>query len=222
MGSTCKQGKPNGNQKTRRGLRPPRQPEPSFSLANKVYMDSKPQPVKPTSNSGNTKKKSGGAVQIFKVVLFMLRRRQSKKPKVSVDMGSEKGLWRRLLGSIRPLHIQGNKSPPTVARVDMSLAPSKPKKEVFEGALMPLPSPSPSPSPSLSSSSFSRTSRSSSFGTSQYASATNLQELDDNIDGNNDKSAMEDDNGGDEMIDAKAEEFIAQFYEQMRRQRCNN
>ncbi|XP_038896144.1 uncharacterized protein LOC120084438 [Benincasa hispida] len=182
-------------------------------------MDPKSQPIKPPSNSDNTKsKKSGGAVQIFKVAFFMLRRRRSKKSKASVDMGSDKGLWRRLLGSMRPLHIQGNASPPTTAQVDMPLAPSE-SKEVFEEALMPLPSPSPSPSPS--SSSFSHTSRSSSFGTSQYASAPNLQELDDNTEGDDDENAIENDNGGDEMIDAKAEEFIAQFYEQMRRQRHN-
>lgn len=172
-------------------------------------MDPKSQPVKPTSDSGKAKKKSGGAVQIFKVALFMLRRR-SKKSKAPVDMGSDKGMWRRLLGSMRPLHIQGNESSPTAIEADMTLTLSK-SKEDFEESSMPLSSSS--PSPSLSSSSFSHASRSSSFGTSQYASANNLQELDENSDDN--------DNGGDEMIDAKAEEFIAQFYEQMRRQRRN-
>ncbi|XP_011659385.1 uncharacterized protein LOC105436176 [Cucumis sativus] len=180
-------------------------------------MDTNSQPVKPNSSSGNTKTTSrNGAVKIFKVALFMIRRRHSKKPKASVDMGADKGLWRRLLGSIRPLHIHGNEPPPTAAR-DMSLPPSKPKED-FEEALMPLPSHSTSPS----SSSLSRTSRSSSFGTSQYASASSLQEFDDNTDGDDDENEIHEDNGGDEMIDAKAEEFIAQFYEQMRRQRYNN
>lgn len=142
----------------------------------------------------------------------MIRRRQSKKQKASVDMGADhKGLWRRLLGSVRPLHIHGNVSPPTAAR-DTSLPPLKRKEDFEEALATPLPSHSTSPS----SSSVSRTSRCSSFGTSQYASATNLEELDDNTDGDDDE------NGGDEMIDAKAEEFIAQFYEQMRRQRYDN
>ncbi|GMQ00274.1 hypothetical protein CsSME_00047429 [Camellia sinensis var. sinensis] len=46
---------------------------------------------------------------------------------------------------------------------------------------------------------------------SRYASALNLQELDDD-----ESDARINDNGGDEMIDAKAEEFIAQFYHQIR------
>lgn len=60
---------------------------------------------------------------------------------------------------------------------------------------------------------------------SQYASANNLQELygENNI--NDDDEEEEDPDqafdamGGDDMIDAKAEIFIAQFYEQMRLQK---
>jgi len=57
---------------------------------------------------------------------------------------------------------------------------------------------------------------------SRYASAVNLQELDrieDNDDGDDEAYA---DCGGDEMIDSKADEFIAQFYEQIRLQRMNS
>ncbi|KAG6575790.1 hypothetical protein SDJN03_26429, partial [Cucurbita argyrosperma subsp. sororia] len=168
-------------------------------------MDLKSQPI---SNSGQTKKKSNRAMQIFKLSLFMLRRR-SKKSKASVDMGSDKGLWQRLLASIRPLHIEDNESPPTI--VHTSLAP-KPK-EVYEESPIPLSS---SPSSSFSSSTlFSCTSMSSSFCTRQHASEPNLQELDNDSESDNDENTID---GGDEMIDAKADEFIAQFYEQMRRQ----
>lgn len=174
-------------------------------------MDLKSQPtltVEPTSDSDKANKSGGGADHIFKLTFFMLRRRRSKKSKETVDMGSDKGMWRRLLGSMRPLHIQGNESPPpTAAKVDKSSSPSKPKEE-FEESPMALPSVL-----SSSSSSISHVSRCSSFGTSQYASA--------NSDGDDDDNAIEDDGGGDEMIDAKAEEFIAQFYEQIRRQRHN-
>ncbi|XP_022152757.1 uncharacterized protein LOC111020397 [Momordica charantia] len=179
-------------------------------------MDSKPQTVfaiEPTSDLSEAKNNTNGAGQIFKVAFFMLRRRQSKKSKVSVDMGPDKGMWRRLLGSMRPLHIHDNEESAPVATVE-SVTPSTKSKEDFEDALpMALPSPSP-----LSSSS--PTSRSSSFNTSHYVSAANLQDLDDiGNDDNDDQRSTRDDGEGDEMIDAKAEEFIAQFYEQMRRQR---
>lgn len=61
----------------------------------------------------------------------------------------------------------------------------------------------------------------------RYASAANLQDLDQN-DGedeeiNNDKvSSNVDGEDEDEMIDAKAEMFIAQFYEQMKLQRSES
>ncbi|KAG7025579.1 hypothetical protein SDJN02_12076, partial [Cucurbita argyrosperma subsp. argyrosperma] len=174
-------------------------------------MDPTPPHVEPSADSGKAKKKSGGVMKIFKVALFMLRRR-SNKSKATVDTGSDKSVWRRLVGSMRPLHVQGNESPP------MSLPPLKSKKNLEE-----LPTTwSLSPSSPSSSLSFTRTSRSSSFGTSKYASAINLQELDGRNDDDNDKNVIEDNNGGDEMIDAKAEEFIAQFYEQMRLQHRND
>lgn len=55
---------------------------------------------------------------------------------------------------------------------------------------------------------------------SQYASANNLQELygESSDDEEEDPDQVFDAIGADEMIDAKAENFIAQFYEQMRRQ----
>ena len=59
-------------------------------------------------------------------------------------------------------------------------------------------------------------SSSSEDGMSCYASAVNLQEL--NKD-NDEDDEYED--GGDEMIDAKAEEFIAQFYQQMKLQQMD-
>ncbi|XP_011079593.1 uncharacterized protein LOC105163072 [Sesamum indicum] len=52
---------------------------------------------------------------------------------------------------------------------------------------------------------------------SQYASATSLRDLDvsDDEEGEEDPDEVFDAITGDEMIDAKAEEFIAQFYRQI-------
>lgn len=86
-----------------------------------------------------------------------------------------------------------------------------PVSEQFEDVLPPPMSPHGPYSPCFSSSSGDSMSR--------YASAQNLQELDREGGGGNDDDC---DYGGDEMIDAKAEVFIAQFYEQMRLQRLDS
>ncbi|KAI4387238.1 hypothetical protein MLD38_005083 [Melastoma candidum] len=70
------------------------------------------------------------------------------------------------------------------------------------------------PSPDFSSSA--------SEGTmSRYASAINLRELGETDDNDNKEGNGRDDDGGDKMIDLKAEDFIARFYEEMRIQNHN-
>ncbi|KAK3020576.1 hypothetical protein RJ639_046926 [Escallonia herrerae] len=151
-----------------------------------------------TINGQKKKKKKRGAFSLLKAALFILRQKPGEKSKrVQLEVASS-GNWKKMLGSMRPLHLQDNPSPPPPSVV-VSI-------EQFEDVLPPA-----SPAPSTSSA-----------GTmSQYASANNLQELDkhEESDDEDDETDKEfDDKAGDEMIDAKAEEFIAHFYEQMRLQ----
>lgn len=132
-------------------------------------------------------------MQLLKVALFMIRRRSGKSK--SADVAS-KGLWKSLVGSMRPLHLQTNASPP----------PSiEGASERYDDVMLP------PASPGSSVSSFSTDQDGMS---SRYASAVNLQELDQEYE----EVLIVD----DELIDAKAEEFIAQFYEQMRLQRVDS
>ncbi|KAI4381232.1 hypothetical protein MLD38_007326 [Melastoma candidum] len=56
---------------------------------------------------------------------------------------------------------------------------------------------------------------------SRYASAINLRELGESNDNDSKAGNGKDDDDGDNMIDLKAEDFIARFYEQMRIQNHN-
>jgi hypothetical protein len=154
---------------------------------------------------GAAKKKKRGAINLIRVALFMLRRRSGGNAKpLEVEVAS-KGMWKKLVGSMRPLHLQHNQSPPP----SIMAVPEK-TVEHFEDVF---------PQPVSTRGQYSP---SSSFGdsNSRYASAVNLQELDESSEDDDDDDVADD--GGDMMIDAKAEEFIAQFYEQMRLQRVDS
>ncbi|XP_057800117.1 uncharacterized protein LOC131015711 [Salvia miltiorrhiza] len=135
------------------------------------------------------KKNKSGAFGIFRAALYMLRKRTDEKEAAAATKKEKSGGgdWKKIVESMRPLHVQEIPASPTHA--------AWPAGDMFGAA---------SPAPSCSSSS----------GTmSQYASATNLRDLcndDEEEERNPDEvfDAIE----GDEMIDAKAEEFIAQFY----------
>lgn len=142
-------------------------------------------------------KKRRGGVRLLKVALFMIRRRSEKSK--SVDVAS-RGLWKRLVGSMRPLHLQSNPSPPPAIQTEPNMTP---RSERYEDVQLGPHSPGGAMSSSSSEDSMSR-----------YASAVNLQELD--------PTNEEDENAGDDMIDAKAEEFIAQFYKQIKLQRLDS
>lgn len=142
-------------------------------------------------------KKRRGGVRLLKVALFMIRRRSEKSK--SVNMAS-RGLWKRLVGSMRPLHLQGNTPPAIELEPNMT-----PRTERYEDVQFGPVSPRGAASSSSSVDSMSR-----------YASAVNLQELDPT---NGDEDNEE---NGDDMIDAKAEQFIAQFYEQIKLQRMDS
>ncbi|KAF4381986.1 hypothetical protein CsatB_005950 [Cannabis sativa] len=170
--------------------------------------------VKDSPSNSTAVKKRRGAVQLIKVALYMIRRR-SGKSKSTVDVASSGGsLWNCLVGSMRPLHLQSHGTP----RHHHAATHDHKNNAVITSPM--------SPGASSSYSTDDDTSRYASAANlqaldteSRYASAENLRALDD--------SECEDDhghdeNGGDEMIDAKAEEFIAQFYQQIRLQRLNS
>ncbi|KHN08655.1 hypothetical protein glysoja_024564 [Glycine soja] len=158
-------------------------------------------------------KKGKRQKNFFKVALFMMRGRSRKSKMLAVDDES-KSIWRKLVGSMRPLHLQSNQSPshdidnnnnnnnipPHQSKMmKITSAPSENGDDGFDSASEFTYSPSPA--------------------SSRYASAVGLNEM---VQEEEEEVAKEkinnDDGDGDEMIDAKAEEFIAQFYHQMRLQ----
>ncbi|XP_054801728.1 uncharacterized protein LOC129305724 [Prosopis cineraria] len=150
-------------------------------------------------------KKRRGPLYFIKVALFLMTS-GSGKSKGSTPSDS-KSLWRKLVGSVRPLHLQ--------------------LQQVAEPeAKRPLPAPLTHPSPARTEFSeealFSPTAGSSQSNSgTPYSSAVGLDEM---VQGEQEKEAPEEsdavseDGDGDRMIDAKAEEFIANFYNEMRLQ----
>ncbi|CAN4093006.1 unnamed protein product [Withania somnifera] len=161
-----------------------------------------------------TEKKKQGAFGFLRAASRKLRGRsldlkQQKFSQEVVSPADSKGEnWKKLVGSMRPLHLQ-DKSPPSSHPPPPVRSPSLPA-ECFE----------------IFSSPYSPSSSTSSAGTmSKYASANNLQELCGERNDNNEEEDPDrafDAIGADDMIDAKAENFIAQFYEQMRRQQSRD
>ncbi|CAL0320861.1 unnamed protein product [Lupinus luteus] len=159
------------------------------------------------------KKKKHGT-NIFKVALFMMRGGHKKSKLLLKDDGS-RSIWRKLVGSMRPLHLQNNQSPIQTpkARTIITLPYENNTSDLdihqsevdgFDSASEFANSPSPA--------------------SSRYASAVGLNEMvqdeeNHKEDKEEEENVMEEDDGnGDEMIDAKAEEFIAQFYRDMKLQ----
>ncbi|XP_061353196.1 uncharacterized protein LOC133297975 [Gastrolobium bilobum] len=151
-----------------------------------------------------TPKKKNAPVNVFQVALLRMRGRSGKSRVLPVDDGS-KSIWRKMVGSMRPLHLQSSQSPRSFSETDSQ--PPTPSLTATSDYLAEDESYSPSP-PST-----------------RYASAEGLNELMQS-DEENEKhgeileECKEHDNG-DDMIDAKADEFIAQFYQQMRLQRLS-
>ncbi|KAI3449420.1 hypothetical protein Pfo_006085 [Paulownia fortunei] len=171
---------------------------------------------KPPINADKKKKKSG-AFGIFRAALFMLRKKPgekgTKKTITKQNSTASKANWTKLVGSMRPLSLQEtDQSPPpqqqqplATERIEEMIPPQKQPSaaERLEEMIPPA-------SPAASSS----------CGTmSQYASAASLRDLYNSSDDEEDPDEVFDAICGDEMIDAKAEEFIAQFYKQMQLQK---
>lgn len=210
-----------------------------------IQKDSRKQNI----NGGKKKKR----FSLFRTAMVLFRNRPNEKPKAvdifNVPKCNEKsksdGKWKKVVVSMRPLHMQDSLSTPPqspvpdkafcVASTSTSTTSERSEDEFFAS------------SPSLSATS---------WGTSSYASTTSLQDLagsgtlkqsestnslrkmSDNMNryasalnlydlGMDEKieEDVEDDDDNvlenfeaDNMIDAKADEFIARFYEQLRSQ----
>lgn len=159
-------------------------------------------------------KKKRGAMNFLRATLLLIRRGSGKtsKPSVQIEVAAT-GVLNKVVGSMRPLHMQSHQSPPhegtAPALVHALSSPGEHFVDVLPASPMSTPARPYSPSRSSTSGS-----------TSRYASAVNLQDL---VQGNSDDDEDDEDgaydvNGGDDKIDAKAEEFILQFYRQMRAQ----
>ncbi|OIV90992.1 hypothetical protein TanjilG_16952 [Lupinus angustifolius] len=157
----------------------------------------------------NQKKKHGNK-NIFKVALFMMRGHHRKSKLLPVD-DSSRSIWTKLVGSMRPLHLQNNNSPiqspnaksntiVTLPYENQNTTDHHNEVDGFDSASDFANSPSPA--------------------SSRYASAVGLNEMvqDDENHKEEENVMVEEDSTGDEMIDAKAEEFIAQFYLEMKLQ----
>ncbi|MED6110306.1 hypothetical protein PIB30_041742 [Stylosanthes scabra] len=177
-------------------------------------------PSPPNKGNGPHLKKQRSK-NIFKVVLSKMRGR-SEKPKELQhqvdDDGSNnknKSSWRKLVGSMRTLqmHNTDSSSPARTPRAPNTMqSPS----ETNESAFHSFPD-----SPMYQFSPMSQFSPAS----SRYSSAEGLNKLVENHDERNKGTRRDrdddDHSDGDDMIDAKAEEFIAEFYLQMKLQKLN-
>lgn len=149
-----------------------------------------------------------------------LRKRSKAALQMEVATASAEVL-NMVVGSMRPLHSKVGESPPRVAGAATALALAEPDETLFAPNMSPVRSddrfvdvmmrPDASPCDFSSSSGECR---------SRYSSALNLNEPEESEEGCDygDKDYA---SGGDEMIDEKAEEFIARVYEQMRIQNYN-
>ncbi|EEF47300.1 uncharacterized protein LOC8265154 [Ricinus communis] len=170
------------------------------------------------------KKKKRGPMHVFRVALYMIKSNKSKKSK-SVSVGTV-SIWKKLfgLGSMRPLQMPSDPLSPPLHLLEGGTTGTGVPPVLTRSVVEHLEVFTPPMSPAQAS-----VASSSSCGMSQYASATNLQLLDEGDESDEDDQEVDinGDKGGDEMIDLKAEKFIAQFYQQMRLQdeayatRCN-
>ncbi|OMO63933.1 hypothetical protein CCACVL1_22162 [Corchorus capsularis] len=205
-----------------------------------ISMDKKTAPESDHQNQNglppamHKKKKSAN---LFKAGLSLLRSKsrkssksQSKSSNHQADhdhhhVGS-KFSWKGLVVSMRPMHLQGHRSHIPTLAIEAKPATSLPENkqttlgqyhEEARANTAPF-----CPNVKESPSTISMSSYGSASDMGQYESP--LSVLPDQI-----KSGHttfwygddEEDDSGDEMIDAKAEQFIAQFYQQMRLQNMN-
>lgn len=171
-------------------------------------------PVHADDSEKKKKKKRSSSFSLLKAASMIFRTKQQNNEKQKKKFSDEdeddsadpkvnqgKNNWKNIVGSMRPLTLQ-EKSP--------AVSPSPTVGDLQ--ALIPQGLSSPAPSYMSSTGTMSR-----------YASAVNLQELDVcDSEKEEDPDEVFDAITGDDMIDVKAEEFINQFYQQMRLQTAAN
>jgi hypothetical protein len=185
-----------------------------------------------------TRKKKSGPINVVRVALLMMRGSSPKKSSVTpkksnVTDNESKNVWSKFVGSIRPLHLQGSRSPQSFSgrKFDQLITlPSPSSSEstgsasVFTAEEEPFSPLQKSPSNSRYASAVGLNELVQSDANSPYASAIGLNELASSDEESEIQEEIEEEirENGDETIDAKADEFIAQFYQQMKLQRLNN
>ncbi|GAU11275.1 hypothetical protein TSUD_342660 [Trifolium subterraneum] len=203
--------------------------------------------VEPKPKPILTGKRKSGRMSVLRVALLIMRGSPKKSNKIPIDDES-KNIWSKFVGSIRPLHLQSIRSSRSFSgkKFNQPVSPSSESTEdasmftAEEEPLSPLQkSPSnsryasavglnnmvqKSPSNSRYASAVGLNEMVQSDANSRYASAVGLNELVPSDEEDEKEEAIEEEVGenGDEKIDVKADEFIAQFYQQMRMQRLNN
>ncbi|RAL42070.1 unnamed protein product [Cuscuta campestris] len=155
-------------------------------------------PPTPTGGGSFKKKNRSKSFSLLKAALNIFSPENEKSRPSSAKKKKTKsgGDWKTVVGSMRPLTLQDRSPTPSLPSMSPSCS--------YENLATLTGSPSPSHVSSCGSSTMSR-----------YASATNLQDLDA---AGSDPDEVFDAIEGDEMIDVKAEEFIARFYQQMKLQ----
>lgn len=181
--------------------------------------------IKDNRNDDQNKKKAKtpGVFGFFKAAMFVLRHRTKGKQKAA-QVITQQGDWKKLVGSMRPLHLQDNNN-----NNNTLYCATSPSAASQYSSADDLKSPDQLDTMSqyasandLKSLDALASASASSETMSQYASANNLQDLDEQEEEEDDPDKVFDAIGADDMIDAKAELFILQFYQQMRRQNVDS
>ncbi|XP_051141611.1 uncharacterized protein LOC127258706 [Andrographis paniculata] len=168
--------------------------------------------VKPAIDAEKKKKKQGGAYGIFSAALSVLRKKSSEDKETKKTLSKQKSTnWKKLVGALRPLCLQQaameSADEHTLRRRKQA---SSAEKKTLKDFVQPR-----SPASSCSSGTMSR-----------YASATSLWDQDDSSSNSSgdemDPNEVFDALTEDEMIDAKADEFIAQFYRDLYNQNASH
>ncbi|CAH8305320.1 unnamed protein product [Eruca vesicaria subsp. sativa] len=181
--------------------------------------------IEPINKSPTMKtKKISRGMHVFSVVMFMLRRRRRRK-------AFNTRFWRRVVESVRKVHSEITIMPKSKSTNTILLPPAPPPAtengqnggDDADGDDVVVVADESRDRLTEATEVFTAASSSSSSGISGYASAMSLRDLDHHYDEDEDEDdddadCYSDVEGGDEMIDEKAEEFIVRFYAQMKMQ----
>ncbi|KAK4418080.1 hypothetical protein Salat_2220700 [Sesamum alatum] len=180
---------------------------------------------KPPIDLGKKTKKKRSVFGIFKAALFLLRNRRpmekwaKKTVTKETTKSSSSAHWKKLVGSMRPLRLpEASRSPPPALNdIEEMIPPQEQQQPPPPAAIESIEEIPAAVIESIEEIRPASPAVSCSGTMSQYSSAVNLRDLDvtDDESSEEDPDEVFDAITGDEMIDAKAEEFIAQFYRQI-------